>query len=56
MGNEINLFFSRTLLYTLIFMFLWAKPIVFRIHPLSCLYTVLFIDPIRRGPIFSFDH
>lgn len=42
MGNNLNSFFSRTVHHTLIFMFLWAKPTVFRTHPLSCLYTVLF--------------
>ena len=56
MGNNLNLFFSRTILHTLIFMFLWAKPIVCKTHPLSCLYTVLFFDPIKRGPILGLDH
>lgn len=57
MGNNLNLFFSRTVHHTLIFMFLWAKPTVFRTHPLSCLYTVLFfLNLIKKDPILGRDH
>ena len=56
MGNEINLFFSRTIVYTMIFMFPQAEPIIRRTHPSSCLYTGLSFNPMKRGPILGLDH